>query len=285
MADPVTPSGAITLTLESGKALTVKAGAGANGSIAVISGKAVEIKDQIGANGTKTYGPFEATRLVRIYPQAGTFTYQVAASVSALPSLAPATISADGKTISGVGVKPTTNVLVYNVDTGVQLGQVTALADGSWSLTLNAALSSGDRIGYDPTIVGPAAVVGTIVGAPGQVANLVLGAATDTTQALTWDAPSGGGAPTGYLGEYRAVGQSAWTTFPTNGTGTSATVTGLTASTAYQYRVTATNDTGPGPASATVTGSTAAAQNPGSPDATTNFDDESNLALKSSLGV
>lgn len=279
MADPVTPNGAITLTLEPGRALTVKAGAGANGSIAVINGKTVEAKDQIAANGTKTYGPYATARMVRLFPQAGTFTYQIAASVSALPSLTQAVISQDGKTISGVGVKPQTNVLVYNVDTGVQLGQVASLADGSWSLTVATALTSGDRIGYDATVVGPVSTVGAVVGAPGQVANLALGTATDTTQPLSWDAPPDGGAPTGYVVEYRLMGQSAWVTFPTSGTGTAATVTGLTAATAYQFRVTPTNDAGSGPPSAVVSGSTAAQSPGGASDQTTNFDDGANAGL------
>jgi len=97
--------------------------------------------------------------------------------------------------------------------------------------------------------------------APAQVTGLTLGTPTSTTQPLTWTAPSNGGsAITDYLVEYKAASSGTWLTFSDGtSTATSATVTGLTASTSYNYRVSAINAIGTGTASATATGSTTSA--------------------------
>jgi len=97
--------------------------------------------------------------------------------------------------------------------------------------------------------------------APAQVTGLTLGAPTSTTQPLTWTAPANGGsAITDYLVEYKASASGTWLTFSDGTSATaSATVTGLTASTAYDYRVSAINAIGTGTVSATVSGSTSAA--------------------------
>jgi len=93
---------------------------------------------------------------------------------------------------------------------------------------------------------------------PAQVTGLTLGTPTSTTQPLTWTAPSNGGsAITDYLVEYKAASSGTWLTFSDGtSTATSANVTGLTASTSYNYRVSAINAVGTGAASATGTGST-----------------------------
>lgn len=98
--------------------------------------------------------------------------------------------------------------------------------------------------------------------APGAPTGLTLGTATSTTQPLTWTAPAsdGGSAITDYVVQYAVAGSGSWSTF-SDGTSTtaSATVTGLTASTSYDYRVAAVNAIGTGSYSSTATGSTAAA--------------------------
>lgn len=98
--------------------------------------------------------------------------------------------------------------------------------------------------------------------APGPVVSLAAGTATSSTQPLTWSAPStGGGSITDYLVEYKASSSGTWLTFSDGVTTTTGcTVTGLAASTAYDYRVSAFN--GSYGATSTLTGiSTAVAGN------------------------
>ena len=120
------------------------------------------------------------------------------------------------------------------------------------SVTNNGSLSNPSNITYTAS---------SGATAPAQVTGLTLGTATDTTQPLTWTAPSNGGsAITDYVIQYAIASSGSWTTF-SDGTSTTAstTVTGLTASTSYDYRVAAVNAIGTGTNSATSTGSTAAA--------------------------
>jgi hypothetical protein len=90
----------------------------------------------------------------------------------------------------------------------------------------------------------------TVPGVP----TALLGTPRNGQVGLTWTVPGtdGGSAITDYVVEYRTnlVGSS-WATFPDGtGTGTSATVTGLTNGTAYLFRVSATNAAGTGSVSA-----------------------------------
>lgn len=117
----------------------------------------------------------------------------------------------------------------------------------------------------EPSTSGPVicpAVSGSVT-APGQVTGLTAGTATSTTQPLSWTAPSSGGAPSAYTVEYRKTGDTAWTTATTSATSPSGTVTGLTAATGYDYRVTATNGAGSGTPSSIVSATTAAASGTG----------------------
>jgi hypothetical protein len=119
----------------------------------------------------------------------------------------------------------------------------------------------------------------SVVVAPGQVTGLTAGTSTDTTQPLTWTAPSTGGTPSAYKVE-RSTDSTNWTTASSTVTGTSYTVPGLSASTTYIYRVTATNAGGPGPASATVTKSTAASGSASSP-----FTVENDTSFPTAMGT
>jgi uncharacterized repeat protein (TIGR02543 family) len=72
----------------------------------------------------------------------------------------------------------------------------------------------------------------------------VSGTGTGGTVSLTWNVPdSNGGSPiTDYIVQFRAINASTWTTFNDGiSTSTSATVTGLTAGSEYEFRVTAKN--------------------------------------------
>ena len=119
---------------------------------------------------------------------------------------------------------------------------VTGLAESTaYDFRVFASNAAGD---------GTAATIGNIsttaaLAAPGPVVSLAAGTATTTTQPLTWSAPvTGGGSITDYKVEYKASSSGTWLTFSDAVSATTgATVTGLSASTAYDYRVSAFNGT------------------------------------------
>lgn len=84
--------------------------------------------------------------------------------------------------------------------------------------------------------------------APGAPTGLTVGVITNTSIAFTWVAPVGGAAPTSYTLQYAPAGTGNYVNGP-SGAGLSGTVTGLTAGTAYDFHVIATNAAGPGSAS------------------------------------
>ena len=93
--------------------------------------------------------------------------------------------------------------------------------------------------------------------APGQPG---VSAQTADSISATWTAPANAGRPAiaGYDYQYRKTGEQSWSgaTYATNGVVTSATISGLDASTSYDVQVRAKNDEGTGPWSATGAGST-----------------------------
>ena len=74
---------------------------------------------------------------------------------------------------------------------------------------------------------------------------------TSSSVTLNWSAPSTGGAVSSYTVQYRVTGTTTWSTFATGVTATNASVTGLAASTAYDFQVYALNGGGSGPPSPT----------------------------------
>lgn len=87
---------------------------------------------------------------------------------------------------------------------------------------------------------------------PAAPTGLTAGTSTVSTQPLTWTAATGA---TSYQVEYKVATDTVWLAGPV-AAGTSATVTGLTSATSYNFRVSAVNAAGTGAASATVTNST-----------------------------
>ena len=95
----------------------------------------------------------------------------------------------------------------------------------------------------------------TAGGTPPVAPTLALGTATSTTQPITI---TGGSGATSWALQYALASSGSWATFSTPAVGAgSDTVTGLTASTSYDYRLVASNAYG-STNSAAVTGSTAA---------------------------
>jgi hypothetical protein len=97
--------------------------------------------------------------------------------------------------------------------------------------------------------------------APGQVTGLAATAPTTSSVTLSWAAPTVGTLPFTYIVAYRVTGNASWTTFASGITSQNTTVTGLSASTAYDFEVTAINAGGSGTPSAITQQSTSSPTN------------------------
>ncbi|MFF4273299.1 chitinase [Streptomyces sp. NPDC001536] len=126
--------------------------------------------------------------------------------------------------------------------TGASTTSVTVYTHGWYG---QAAYYADDVSVYGPDGGGGTDPAPTIPGAPG---GLAVSGTSSSSVSLSWNTVSGA---TGY-NVYRGG------TKVTAVTGTSATVTGLAASTSYSFQVTATNSAGESPKSAAVTGTTTA---------------------------
>jgi chitodextrinase len=115
-----------------------------------------------------------------------------------------------------------------------------------------AAVSTGGTGPYSAIVQGEttASAVATV---PGQVTGLATGAVTTASIALSWTSTA---AATSYIVQYRTHGGSTWNTAASSIAGTSDVVNGLTAGTAYDFQVAATNSAGIGAYSSVVTATT-----------------------------
>ncbi|MFD6534662.1 chitinase [Streptomyces sp. NPDC060184] len=157
----------------------------------------------------------------------------------------------------------TTDVSTWTQSSGAWKQLTTTFTTGSATTSVNIWTHGwyGTSAYYvdDLSLVGPGGAPVTVPAAP---TGLTAGTPTATSVPLSWTASSGA---TGYQ-VYRGGTKVA------SVTGTSTTVTGLTASTAYSFQVTATNSAGESAKSAAVaattaaTGSTGGGNNAGLPD-------------------
>ena len=118
---------------------------------------------------------------------------------------------------------------------------VTGLTKGA---TYTFSVTATNDVGTGLPAVSDPVTLPTEPGAPGNLAAIVLGSSIK----LTWSAPANGGSDiTGYVVEYQTTTGGTWVPF---GDGTSidatATVTGLSDRTSYDFKVSAKNIIGPG---------------------------------------
>jgi hypothetical protein len=125
------------------------------------------------------------------------------------------------------------------------------------STAYDFSVIAGNAAGNAPASSIVTGTTGVATGlAPGQVTGLAAGGATSSALTLTWSAPTSGTTPFTYTVDYCLVGSSPWTTFASSVSALTETVTGLSASSTYGFRVTACNAAGSGGPSATVQQST-----------------------------
>ena len=150
--------------------------------------------------------------------------------------------------------------------TKVELTLTTALTASATNLTVAlAAFSVQDAAGNANSSLAATAVTNAVTPEPPgrPAAPSVSSVAGSTTSLLvTWTAPTNTGPAIDTYGlEYRQGTSGPWTPGPQGVTGTSATITGLTANTLYQVQVRATNSDGLGPWSPSGSGQTNTAGN------------------------
>jgi trimeric autotransporter adhesin len=177
-------------------------------------------------------------------------------TVTANGSLASAVTVTPSSTLSGT-FSPSSAVLNNN---GSVVFTFTPTVTGSNTISFSASGLTSTNFAYNVT------AAPTV---PSAVLNVLAGTTTASTQALSWTVPSsnGGSAITDYVVQYSLAGSNNWVTFSDGvSTGTNTTVTGLTSSTNYDYRVAAINGVGTGAYSTVVSKATSAAATvPGAP--------------------
>jgi uncharacterized repeat protein (TIGR02543 family) len=137
---------------------------------------------------------------------------------------------------SGNPLSPAQTCTVVSPGTSCSISPLTNGTAYKFSATASNATGTSAAASSASSAVTPASAPSAPLG--------VAGSGTGGSATITWSAPSddGGSAVTDYIIEYRVATSGTWTTF-TDGvsTTTSATVTGLSAGSSYEFRVTAKN--------------------------------------------
>lgn len=179
-----------------------------------------------------------------------------------------APVNNGGAAISDYGVQ-------YSADAGSTWETFTATASSVESRTVTGLTANTTYIfrvtaknsaGYGPYSSNSASVTTAGLTVPETPTAISAGSATSSSLLVSWTAPSnnGGAAISDYWLQYSSNSGSTWETFTASASATaSRTVTGLTASTSYIFRVAAKNSVGYGPFSDSSTAvSTSAASSP-----------------------
>lgn len=134
-------------------------------------------------------------------------------------------------------------------------------ASTSYDFVVFASNSAGN--GANSAIVN--AVTSATLTVPGAVVGVSAGTPTTTSVPLSWQPNTTGSPSTSYQVQYKLATASTYTSFSPTTTGLSQTVTGLTANTAYNFRVYGINSAGNGtPSSPAISVTTAATSAPSS---------------------
>jgi len=237
----------------SGGAVLLGAGITASSGMASLpAGQAASLRGASYSGGSVIYAFTTGTAALVAPGQVSGLTATAAsASSAALSWTAP---SSGGSVSSYTAQYRVTGTSIWSTASGSVTGT-------SFTVTGLAAATGYDFqvFGVNAAGVGAASTIATATtqaSPPGQVTGLAAGSSTANTVPLSWTAPVTGGAAANYTVQYRATGTTTWGTASSTVTGTSYTVTGLVASTGYDFQVFAVNGAGSGTPSATITAST-----------------------------
>lgn len=232
-------------------------------------------------SGVNTLSPGQMADIYCVTYSAGTFTYAWTSGPVAAPvpgqvlgvSVGAVTYSSVALSWSApvAGGTPSTYIVQYRV-TGTSAWTMQSAAVTN---TLVFGLSAATE--YDFQVIaanaGGNGTASSLVQAttpaaptlvPGQVTGLTTSAPSNAAITLSWLAPTSGGAVASYTAQYRATGQSGWITAGTGIVSLGFIVTGLTASTEYDFQVYGVNSAGNGSPSSIANGTTTIAA-PGTP--------------------
>ena len=176
-----------------------------------------------GVPGTPSASPGNGSATITISPSVSGGT-PTSYTVTASPGGATCTVTSPGTSCT---ISPLTNGTAYTFT----------------STATNSAGSSASSSSASAAVT-PAGLPSSPTG--------VTGSGTGGTASVSWSAPNsnGGSAITDYVVEFSVTGSDTWTTFSDGiSTSTSATITGLTSGTSYQFRISAKNLIGTSPAS------------------------------------
>ena len=220
---------------------------------------------------------------------AATRTFTVAENTASGSSVGSAFTATDADNDAITWSLEGTDSASFAIDSGGQLSTAVVLnyEDGS---TRSLTVKASDDNGGEDTVAVTVNVTDDDTEAPGKPAAPTLTTAEVTRLTVSWTEPDNAGPPiTGYDVRYREGTSGGWSDHAHTGTATSATITGLTASTGYEVQVRATNDEGAGAWSDSLTASTTAPRANSPPEiggaATRTFTVAENTAIGTDLGA
>nr|WP_294527279.1 fibronectin type III domain-containing protein [uncultured Rhodopila sp.] len=234
------------------------------------------------STGSLTLGPQQAASIYCATYSGGTIAFASIAGGAAVTApgqvtgLASSTITSAAITISwqapGSGGAASSYAVQYRV-TGTSSWSTAPAVVGATTCVLSSltAATSYDIVvqAINAAGTGSSSSILTVTTAalpqlpvPAQVTGLAATPASSSSIQLTWSAQTGSNAATSFTVQYRATGTTTWASSVAGISATTTTISGLLASTSYDFSVIGVNASGSGPVSSTVTVVTQAASTP-----------------------
>nr|WP_294511668.1 fibronectin type III domain-containing protein [uncultured Rhodopila sp.] len=234
------------------------------------------------STGSLTLGPQQAASIVCAAYSGGTVAFAAIAGAAAVAApgqvtgLASSTITSSSIAISwqppGSGGTSSSYAVQYRV-TGTSSWSNAPAVVGATTCVLSSltAATSYDIVvqAINAAGTGPSSSILTVTTAalpqlpvPAQVTGLAATPASSSSIQLSWSAQTGTGAATSFTVQYRVTGNTTWASSVAGISATTTTISGLLASTSYDFSVIGVNASGSGPVSSIVTAVTQAASTP-----------------------